>query len=387
MCINRLDFLRDLWYHNKKTGGNLVMKTIIPDFTYTPDPHAVIENADFAPLDKLYAGRKVYYGDYHAHAATGGTSDGKTTLADWRKAMDELKIDFAGIMDHRQVRHMYLDDFDPEYFIYGTEPAAGVDEPKSSPHYLMLFGERDTLENKILNVFPEYQFTGGIEGHFIYNKHTYERFTEIVQAVVDAGGAFVHPHPKQVMKSDDPDDYLFVEGTAIETIYAEATDEPLCANTIANYKLWRDLLMMGRKVYNTATSDCHRAPKYDGINAIYAENKHCSDYVKQLRNGDVTAGFFGIKMGIGNSAMGGEAEYADNLNLLIKVEDHHPLRFKDDEEYRIDVITNRGLAYSAPFTFPMSLALKVEKRKFYRVEIIRESDGSPCAIGNPIWLK
>jgi len=359
------------------------MKTIIPGFEYAPDTHTIIETADFAPLEKLYAGRKVFYGDYHAHGATGGTSDGKTSLGDWLKAMDALKIDFVGIMDHRQVRHMYLDEFDPARFIYGSEPAAGLIDPRSSIHYLMLFGERETLEKKILEVFPDFQFTGGIEGHFIYNKHTRARFTEIVNAVIDAGGAFVHPHPKQVMNSDDPDEYIFAEHTAIETIYVD----PLGEDTLANYKLWLDLLKMGRHIYSTATIDCHGIPNNKGINTIYADRNHCAAYVEQLRNGDVTSGYFGIKMCIGDKAQGGELDYSDDLNLLIKVDDPHPQRYTPDAEYRIDVISSRGLAYSAPLTsVPFELALKVEKRKFYRVEIIRESDGEPAAISNPIWL-
>jgi len=362
------------------------MKTIIPDFEYSPDTHAVVENPDFSVLDAMYNGRKAYYGDYHAHAATGGTSDGKTTLEDWKTAMDELKIDFVGIMDHRQVRHQYLDEFDPTYFIYGSEPAALITDPKSSFHYLMLFGERDTLEKKILEVFPEYQFTGGIEGHFIYNKHSRERFSEITRAVVGAGGAFVHAHPKQVMTSDDPDEYIFAEHTAIETIYSYSDREALCDETIANYKLWRSMLDMGRRIYNTATSDCHGAPKNDGVNTVYATEKHCSQFVKQLRAGDLNAGFIGIKMCIGGKPVGSEVEYSDDLELHIKVDDCHPLRYQPDETYRVDVISSRGLAYSAPLTVPFSLALKVQRRKFYRVEIIRESDGSPAAIGNPIWV-
>ncbi len=370
------------------------MKTIIPDFKYSPDTHTVSENADFSALDALYAGRRAYYGDYHAHAATGGTSDGATTLEEWKTQMDALHIDFVGIMDHRQVRHMYLDAFDPTYFLYGSEPAAGIsDHPKKcAPHYLMIFEERDTLKDEVLEKLPKYNFTGGTEGHFDYRTYTRKEFEDsVVKTVMDAGGMFVHAHPKQVMQSDDPEDYLFAEHTAIETIYTINEYNALCDFTVENYKLWRDLLKMGHRVYNTATSDCHGAPKHEGINTVYTTERHCKHFVNRLKAGDLNAGFIGIKMCITDGTdvcapVGGEITYRDGLKLLLKVDDVHPLRYDANEAYRVDIISGRGLAYSAPLTVPFALSLDVEERKFYRVDIIRERDGSPAAIGNPIWV-
>ena len=131
------------------------MKHIIPNFVFPADAHTMVEQADFSQLDALYAGREACYGDYHAHSKSGGTSDGQTTPEQWLVAMKELKMDFLGLMDHRQVRHMYLDAFDPKYFIYGTEPAGHWTNPDLSCHYLMIFKERETLEKEILEKFPE----------------------------------------------------------------------------------------------------------------------------------------------------------------------------------------------------------------------------------------
>ncbi len=64
------------------------MKHFVPDFTVENDIHTVVDSPDFSKLDKLYEGRRAYYGDYHDHGATGGTSDGKTTLEDWKDYMD-----------------------------------------------------------------------------------------------------------------------------------------------------------------------------------------------------------------------------------------------------------------------------------------------------------
>ena len=55
------------------------MKHILPDFQLPADPHTVIVSPDFTALDEMYEGRTAYYGDYHVHSDSGGTSDGKTT--------------------------------------------------------------------------------------------------------------------------------------------------------------------------------------------------------------------------------------------------------------------------------------------------------------------
>jgi len=366
------------------------MKNIIPDFEWEQDLHTTVENPDFSQLDALYEGRKAYYGDYHAHAATGGRSDGTGSLQLWKAAMDRDKVDFAGIMDHRQVRHMYLDAFDPKYFLYGTEPAIILPElgPGATPHYLMLFQSREDLADKILTKFPEeYKFTGGPEGFFEYKKVTLERFREIAKAVLDADGAFVHAHPKQVLQSDNWENYYYGERTAIEIIYAVNANPVLCKYTIDNYKLWLDMLKNGKHVFNTATTDAHEKPSriLKGINTVYTEKRWGPLFVKKLREGDLNSGFMGIKMSIDSLPVGSESQYRDGMKLYIRIDDIHP-KLKTNDEYRVDVITDKGLAYSAPLTPGFSLALNVQKRAFYRAEVIKESDGTPAAIGNPIWL-
>ncbi len=363
------------------------MNHFVSEYTVKMDLHNVLKNPDFSKLDKLYEGRCAFYGDYHDHGATGGTSDGKTTLEEWKEYMDKLHIDFIGIMDHRQVRHMYLDGFDPAYFLYGSEPGGEFIEPNLKFHYIMIFEQRDCLE-KILHKFPDvFEFTGGVEGHFVYKPVERARFMEVVDAVRELGGVFVHPHPKQVMVSDNIDDYYFGEGTVIETIYVLADEGTTTTDaTTDNYKLWLELLARGKKVINTASADCHGVPHTWGLNTVYATERICSKFVERLREGDLNAGYIGIKMSVDDNPVGSSVKYKDGMNLYIKAEDAHPINYNPDEKYRIDVYSDEGLAYSAPLKMPFKVAIQVEKRRFYRVEIIRESDGSPAAIGNPIWI-
>ncbi len=361
-------------------------KHIIPNFEFESDLHELVEAPDFSPLDKLYNGRKAYYGDFHVHSASGGTSDGETTQEQWLAAMKELKMDFVGLMDHRQVRHMYPDSFDPEYFLYGTEPAGLWHEPKLTFHYLMVFQERDALK-RILERFPDvFEFEGGIEGTYIYKRVDRDRFMQVKQAVLQEGGAFVHPHPKQQMFSDNTDDFYFGDGTTMEIIYNSSFDCSLNEHTISNYKLWLKILEKGYKMYNSATADVHFDPNSKGINVVYSAEKNGPAYVRQLRRGDFNSGCIGIKMCIGDTPVGGTVKYEDGARLLVEVNDAHELRFDPNENYRVDIITDKGLAYSAPLaTIPFKIAIKLKNRRFYRVEVLRERDGCPAAIGNPIW--
>ena len=365
------------------------MKHIIPDLVFENDAHAIIDSPDFAPLDALYAGREACYGDYHAHSKSGGTSDGHTTPEEWLVAMKELKMDFVGLMDHRQVRHMYLDSFDPRYFIYGTEPGTVWIDPATSLHYLMIFKDKETLAREVLDKFPdEYRRVGGADGTFAYRPFTRDRFLEVVKAVLDAGGMCVNAHPKQTLVSDKASDYYFGEGTAIEVIYTYGGGEQLNQGTMDNYRLWMDMLDGGMKAYNTATADVHGRPTNGGVNTVYASLRHCSEYVDRLIKGDLNSGYVGIKMSLGGAPVGSTVKYEDGMDLLIKVDDPHPLIYKKDEAHRLDVLSDKGLVCSIPLVDGKAeVAIKAEKRRFYRAVVIRDSDGAPAAIGNPIWME
>lgn len=368
------------------------MKHIIPNYTFPEDYHTAAEAADFSALEAHYSGRLARYGDFHAHSASGGTSDGATTPEDWLAAMPKLQMDFIGLMDHRQVRHMYLDAFTPEHFLYGTEPAMLWHEPYTECHYLMIFQKPGELE-KILEQYPDvYNFEGGVEGHFVYKRIDYELFLEIGQAVLAHGGAFVNAHPMQQIQCDDIHCFDFGDRTAIEVIYTGEYPNPLNPHTVANYQLWLKMLDAGKRIYNTATADAHGAPTNSGINTVYTRDPICAEYVQRLREGDLNAGCVGIQMTLGNRngfvPMGGTIPYADDLILCLRIADGHPLRFGDPSRYRADIFSDEGLAYSVPLTtLPFTCAIKAQNRRFYRAEVVSIEDGAPAAIGNPIWIR
>lgn len=365
-------------YDDWVTGGNGIT-----------DPHTVTGSKDrsFAMLDKLYEGMHPYYGDLHIHTNSGGKSDGAVEIGKWPEMMRELSVDFAAVVDHRQIRHMFIPEWDDKIFICGTEPGTHIIEGLSAArddtmHYNMLFEHKNDLE-KVLEAFPEFEFTGGIDGVFKYPRFKKQRLVEIASFVRSIGGCFVHAHPKQLMASVDPLDYYFGEKTIIETIYGDLQSY----STLMNYRLWCDLLALGKKVYASAGSDSHTIAFNTAVSTVYSSKKEGSSFECKVYEGDFTAGPAGVKMCIGDAKMGSEVSFKQDLRLQIRVGDFFPPAVSESA-LSLNVYTDKGLAYTSPIYAgrEFGIEMKVEKRAFYRVEIFNNSDNHIMALGNPIWI-
>lgn len=338
-------------------------------------------------LDKLYCGRTLYQGELHDHANTGGTSDGARSLEHWKGAMEALQMDFATIVDHRQVRHMYLPEWDRSIFIGGTEAGATMKtklpdgEVLGGLHYNMLFSDPKELE-RLLEEFTEFEFTGGPEGHFRYRSFTPERFGELIDAVKRRGGFFVLPHPMQMSYGTNGQDYAFRDGIGIEVTYISLD----CGCTEQNYELWMDLLKRGKRMWVCAGGDKHQCAHDWALTSIYAEEKDSACYLKHLRNGDFTAGPVGIQMCIGETPMGGMCSFAGQ-QLEIRVEGFHKSVKNPEHQFRLDVWADEGIVHSQEISCEESMyyAMDTEDCRFYRVEIYDVTKNLRIALGNPIW--
>ena len=339
---------------------------------------------DIEQLNNLYRDRYPVYGDLHNHSASGGTSDGKRTLEHWKGALEALKMDFAAILDHRQVRHLYLDEWDDGIFVSGTEPGTIISDSRAenkSMHYNMLFENRSQLE-KVLNSFPEYQFKGGSEGHFVYPEFTVERFCELIDCVKKNGGFFVYPHPKQLMRSDDPLDYWFRDETGLEVFYGDMRNK----DTEENYALWCALLAAGKRVFASAGEDGHACASDTALTTLYAKEKFCPSYIYHLRLGDFVCGGVGIKMCIGDTGMGGVADFSGK-RLVAFVGDLHKSVLNTEHDYELRLISDRGVEDTELISPILGgyFAWDIADRAFYRIEVFDKSLGLRIAIGNPIW--
>ena len=336
-------------------------------------------------LETAYTGRKAYHGELHDHSNSGGTSDGAVPLAEYAQEMLIQKMDFAAILDHKQVRHMYLEAFDPERMICGTEPGTKISDStasKNSLHYNMLFTNPEALQ-AVLEAFPEYEFTGGTEGHFKYPEFTRQRFAELMDAVTERGGFFVVPHPKQVMESENPLDYWFRDHTGIEVFYNDYESEA----TAENHALWLELLRFGKRVWACAGGDKHEHPDTGALTTIYSDRRHGAAYIPYLRKGDFTCGSVGVRMLLHDVHMGGETVF-DGGKLLIAVGDFHETVCKADHTYTAEIWDDKGIVCSGAvcpgetryFALPSD-----PYARWYRVEVRDETSGSTIALGNPIW--
>ncbi len=361
-------------------------------YSYTADSHKIIgaKNRDMSVLDALYAGRHIYRGDLHMHTKCGGTSDGSQPMSEWPAKMDKLGVDFVVIVDHKQMRGFFLPEWDEERFVMGTEPAgiiAGLNAPRNGMvelHYNMLFPHKYGLAMVLAN-FPEFAFKGDeLTGSFKYFKASRERYFELFDYVKSIGGMIVHAHPKTMLVSDDPLDYYFGEHSFIETIY----DTVYTAATRNNYKLWQNILALGKHVYASGGSDSHTDTKNTALAAFYTEKRHSSLFYERMRKGDFNVGSMGIKMCIGEHPMGDETAFENGMILSLRVCDYFDRDAKENTVYSLRIFTDEGLAFESDFdgSETQELQLEVKKRRFYRADVYDKTNECVVAISNPIWL-
>ncbi len=340
---------------------------------------------DIQKLEALYEGRKAYFGDLHNHADTSDRSDGTRTLSHWKGALEALKLDFAAILDHGQVEHMYKPEWEDGLFLGATEPGTWITDSKAQKaciHYNIHFDNPKALED-LLEAFPEYEFTGGITGRFKYPKFTTARFGELIDYIMAHDGFFVHPHPKQLMESEDPLDYIFREYTGLEVFYGNLRNDM----TAANYKLWLDLLALDKKIYATGGNDNHACAADTALTCIYAEEKTNASYISHLREGDMVCGSVGVRMAVNDTRMGGECSF-DGGRLVLNVQDFHRSVKNPEHTYRVDLFDHEKLVCSKEISCdePAWIAMDTDPAaKFYRAEVADVNAGYRIALGNPIW--
>lgn len=344
----------------------------------------MIDSAAKQRLISLYRNRRVFHGELHDHSASGGTSDGKCPLSEWRRQMPLLKMDFAAILDHRQIRHLYQSEWEDGLFIPGTEPGTAISDSGAADahmHYNILLPDRDLLEGLICE-FPEYEFTGGTEGHFIYPEFTKERFGQLIDAVLARGGFFVHPHPKLIMISENPLDYWFRDETGLEVFYMDMDSE----QTMKNYLLWVSLLAMGKRVFACAGGDKHADPGVGALTTIYSEQRSSRAFLPHLRAGDFTCGPVGVRMCIGETKTGGQCAF-DGRPLIVCVSDFHDSVKLPSHRYRLDILSDQGLIRSFPLSCEEETFVSIDAPDcaFLRAEVFDETRNLRIAIGNPIW--
>ena len=352
--------------------------------------------ADISVLEGLYKDTDAYHGELHDHAATGGTSDGKQPLEVWKTYMDAQDIDFAAIVDHRQVLHMQRDDWDNTIFVGGSEASTTItDREGVKLHYNMTFADPAGLE-AVLYAFEEFNYRVWTEEdregcggqlHFNYPTFTAERFTQLCEAIRENGGflSIVHPKATGYVDSENPEDAWFADFTGVEVFYTYGTDRNGWISK-ANYGLWTGMLAADKKVYATAGNDAHDMPSVKALSTFYSTEQDASAYVELLRSGNFCSGPVGIRMCVGDTAMGGTTDFTGK-RLVFSVGDFHESVYVPTHTYRVDLISDEGIVFSQEISCEETsyFAIDAEEQKFYRVEVHDTTENSLISIGNPIW--
>ena len=352
-----------------------------------PKVNATATDADKAALDKVYENRVAYHGQLHDHANTGGTSDGKNTLKELKANFMVKDMDFTDVADHKQVLHMRLPEWDSTIFIGGSEAATQVKGVKSEGkemHYNMMSTTPEAVE-AVLNLFPEkYQY---IMDHFKYPSFSKEEMAQIVNTLYEQGGLFVHVHPKgtSYIQSEDPLDYWYADNTGIEVMtgcYGNMSGE----ENAKAYQLWTGLLALGKKVWAMCGSDSHRLSDTWSLATVYSDVKDAKNIFGYVRVGDVTAGPVGIRMAIGDAAMGSTTAFAGK-RLVVSVGDFHSQEYNAGHTYELRLYDDKGLILTEKLSgqtdyFAIDVAADA---KFYRAEVYDAKEEYIFAVGNPIW--
>ena len=373
--------------------------TTAPDFiknesqawtTDAADPHRVVgtDEADFSALDAYYEGCTPYYGDLHTHSNCGGTSDGQTPLSEWVGKMDALNIDFAIMVDHRQMRGYFLPEWDDTRFLYGTEPGTVFSDlahlPNNSLHYNMIFPHKYGLAMVLAN-FPEFKFKGDeLTGSFGYPSFTKERFKELNEYIRSIGGMLVHAHPKLLLASNDPLDYYCGEYSYLETIVNSYGSH----GAFRACDLWEKVLATGVHMYASGGSDTHGAVTNSCLSTFYTKQRYHKDFVDRMYVGDFAVGGVGIKMMVDGHPMGSRIAYKDGMKLVLRVGDFHSATFKENTAYMLQILSDEGVVYESTFNGKeaQAISLEVQKRRFYRVVIWDITHCYRVCVSNPIWL-
>lgn len=378
---------------------------------------------DELALLTAYSGRAAYHGEAHDHSASGGSSDGTYSLNQWKKSLKEEGLDFTTILDHRQWSHMQSEDWDSSLFIGGSEASTNL----KGGNYTALENAGKSVQMHYSMIFPAYDATAlnnvqtksAIEKDYTIFKDYYNLFNypalnvdefdnnvlNVINAVKNAGGMFVHVHPKAsgYLNSENIEDYYFADWTGLEVFYGAGGYAPKQQVSKYNYDLWTALLKAGKKIWATAGTDLHSGATTNALTTLYAETADAAGYFACMAAGNTTCGPVGIRMSINGALMGSQVEtaFTAGQKVIFSVGDFHESAYNSKHTYSVKLykcVDGTEVEVDVPNTVegvfdaskPFCESVDVDpSASYYRVEVWDDTANYqvPIAIGNPIWNK
>lgn len=344
-------------------------------------------------LESLYQDKEACHGDMHGHTKSSEFSDGRNTLQEWKTHMMVKEIDFATVVDHRQVLHMWHEEWDDTLFVGGSEPGMTVTGTqvisKENIDYSMIFTKPEGLEAVLKTFASDYDY-GFQHGRFksIF-RGDHEKIAKLIQCIKDNGGMFVYVHPFGKEGYYDPVDYMnywFADETGFEVLNG-LNGEYDSEQNAAAYECWVKLLEAGKRIWATSGSDSHKLPYQFTLTTLYTAQKNAQGYFDQMRTGNITAGPIGIRIAVGDAVTGGVGSFEGN-QVVVAVGDFHSQVTDKSHKYRVDIYDDTGLVSSQELTYNEMNYFAFDadpSRKFYRANVFDVSTNKIVAVGNPVW--
>ena len=297
---------------------------------------------------------------------------------------------------------MYNEAWDATRFICGAENgqlvmSINTNYGSQKMHGNYLFPDVESYE-KVLNAFPliyayntathTFNSYAGPDG--TYNAISRDQMIQIVEAVKENGGLFVFDHPVDpgyCPTSGEPLDCWYVDDTAIEVFYGAYGTAETYELMDQQYTLWKTLLAEGKRVWASSGSDTHRSPNHWALSTIYASEQSGKGYIERLRVGDFAPSPMGVRMVIGETTMGGQADF-EGQKVIFSVGDFHESVLTKYKSFRVALCNDAGQVFSQDFSADEMAYFSIDadnNSKYYWVEIYDTVTGLLIGIGNPIW--
>lgn len=357
------------------------------------DPHQVMgRDPDMEHLEELYFDLGVASGDLHHHT---WYSDGYRTFAEVKKSADKYRYDFFACSEHNNWKQVGDELWSGKRNLYSMEYTT------SKGHMNIYFPEKESLAK--IGDFEYYDETRGLNYHMAFDKipdvpvvdprywgqgymQTYTKslkdgttfYRQLVDYVHDLGGfiQLCHPFSPNYLFSpvDDNEtgdiEYFGFDGVEIFN-GTQFNHTGLIQYNVRAYEYWQTLLDRGEKVYATTGSDTHYLFEGESITHMNVEQKSSVGYYDALASGNFSLSNridgAKIRMSIGDTMMGGTAEYQAGETLCVCID------FKRGYgAYRVNIYTDRGIAYSQVYSDRhVEIEFPIQDRDYYRVEIVK----------------
>ena len=249
-------------------------------------------------------------------------------------------------------------------------------DPDRNKDYVMKF---DQIPDEPV-ISPRYWGQGFMQTFSTSLKDGSTFYQQLVDYVHSLGGfiQICHPfYPGYLFSPVDDDTTGDIEYFGFDAIEIFNATEFNAAGgiqyNVRAYEYWQTLLNQGLKVYATTGSDTHYLFEGESITHLNATEMSSDAFFASVTSGNFSLSNrtdgLRIRMAIGDTMMGGTTTYEEGKTLCVRID-----MVKSYGPYRVNIYTDKGIAYSQVYTKDdVEIEIPIEDRLYYRVEIVKNN--------------